>query len=118
MGSREGMQLRRDREGQQIVSARQKIGALSGDPPIGLILMTLRATAIAARVIGIHFPVAVVALVKVASKERRSTVLDIGQRLLLNRRQAISPFLAKRFTVEADDVSHLPHEDLWIRGRS
>jgi hypothetical protein len=28
--------------------------------------------------IGVDFPLAVVALVKVASKERRSTVLDIG----------------------------------------
>jgi hypothetical protein len=52
----------------------------------------------------------------VASKERRPAVLDIGQRLLLNRRQPWIPFLSIRFTVEADHIGHLPHEGWWLRG--
>lgn len=73
-----GVQFVRQGEGQQVIGARRQTKPLPGNPAAGLILVTLWATAIAAGMIGVDFPLAVVALVKVASKERRSTVLDIG----------------------------------------
>jgi hypothetical protein len=65
--------------------------------------------------IGIEFPATVIALMDVASKVRRSAVLNIGQCLLLDSRQPMSPFLPKRFAVEADDIGQLRHEELEIR---
>jgi hypothetical protein len=103
------MKLSGNGEGEQVIAARQESGLLLGDPALSLVLVTLWAAAIAAGVIGVDLPVAVVALVKMASKERRSAVRDIGQSLFLNRRQSLCPLLAKRFTVEADNVGHLRH---------
>ena len=42
----------------------------------------------------------------------RATVLDIAKRLFLNRRQLRSESCSKLIAMEADNVSHLQHEDL------
>src|SRR5215475_7655078 len=106
MGSRQGMEFPRQGERQQVITAGEQTLPLGGDPTLGLVVVTLRATAIAAGMIGVHLPVTVVALMNVASKERRSTVGDIDQRLLLNRRQPMSAFFPIRFTMEADNIGH------------
>lgn len=78
MSSGQGMQLAGQSEGQQVIVAGGETRALGGDPAFGLIVVTLRATAIATGVVGIDGPVAAVALMNVPSKERRSAVEDIG----------------------------------------
>ena len=53
-----------------------------------------------------------VALVDMASKEGRATVLDIAKRLFLNRTQLRGELRTIFVSVEADYVSHLQQEDL------
>ena len=53
-----------------------------------------------------------VALIDLASKEGRTTVPDIAKRLFLNRCQLRSELRSIRIAVEADNISHLQHEDL------
>lgn len=110
MSASNRMQFSGECEGQQVVITGRQSGPLAGNPAIRLILVTLRATAVAAGVIGVHLSAAVAALMDMASKERRSTVRDIGQGPLVDSSQAMRRFFAKRFTVEADDVGHLQHE--------
>jgi hypothetical protein len=118
MGPGDAMKFARQGKRQQVVGAGQETEALFAYPAFGLVLMTLRAAAIAAGMIRVAFPVAVIALMKMASKERRSTVCDIGQGPLLSPGQRRSPFLSKRFTMEADDIGHLQHDGLGIRDRA
>jgi hypothetical protein len=83
-----------------------------------LILVTLWTGAIAAGVVGKHVLLAVIALIDMTSKERRTASSNISQSPFLNRTQSIAVLLLVRRAVEADDVGHLPHEDLGIRGPS
>jgi hypothetical protein len=82
--------------------------------------MTLRAVAIAAGVVGIPQLTAVITLVDVAPKVRRTAGRDISERPGVSRGQAGSELGEIRLTMEADDVGHLQHDGLWskIRGRS
>jgi hypothetical protein len=80
---------------------------LLSEPAFGLVVVTLRTTAVAAGVIGIDFPAAMVALMNMASEKRRATVLDIPQCFLLRSGQLIAELGQKGFAVEGDDVSHL-----------
>ena len=65
-----------------------------------------------------HILLAVIALVDVASKERRAAGGNIPKGPLLDRAQGFTELLAVCRAVEADNVSHLQHEDPGIRGRS
>jgi hypothetical protein len=82
-------------------------------PLPGLILVTLRAGAIAAGVVGKDTLAAVIALVDVASKERRPAVLDVVKGALLLPGQTLAKLPAVRCTMKADDIGHLQHEDRW-----
>lgn len=81
-----------------------------GNPPFGLIVVTLRATAVAAGVVGVPLLTAMVAPINMASKEWRTAVLDIVKRLFLNRRQLRSKLRSIVIPIEADNVGHLQHE--------
>ena len=105
----QGTQLGWQREGDQVIRAREQSLTLLADPAFGLIAVTLRATAVAAGVIRIDLLRAVVALVDMASKERRAAVSNIAKGLFLNRCQLGSELRAIRIAVEADNVSHLQH---------
>jgi hypothetical protein len=61
------------------------MGSLFFKPAFGLVLVTLRTGAVAAGVIGKHFLRAVIALIDVTSKERRTAGGDIPQSSFLNR---------------------------------
>ena len=67
----------RQREGNQIVPARQQTGALLFDPALGLFPVTLGAAAIAAGMIDVDLAPAVITLIDMASKVRRPTRLDV-----------------------------------------
>ncbi len=94
------------------------MAALFFKPAFGLVLVTLRAGTISAGVIRVDFPLAVIALMDVASEERRAAGGNIPQSPVLDRAQADAGLLAIRRTVEADDIGHLEHEDPGLRGRS
>ena len=81
-------------------------------------LVTLRAATITAGVVGEDLLPAVIALIDVASKERRAAGGNIPKGPLLDRAQGFTELLAVCRAVEADNVSHLQHEDPGIRGRS
>jgi hypothetical protein len=65
-----------------------------------------------------HFLLAVIALIDMSSKERRAASGNILQSAFLNRTQSFAIFFAVRRAVEADDIGHLQHEDLEVRGPS
>src|SRR2546426_8344028 len=71
MGTSQWTQVRRQGEGHQEIGTGQKAAALPNKPALGLILVTLRAGAIAAGAVGKDFLPAVIALVEMTSKERR-----------------------------------------------
>lgn len=56
--------------------------------------------------------IAMVALIDVASKEGRTAVLNIVKRFFLDRCERRSTLASIVLPVEADNVSHLQHEDL------
>jgi hypothetical protein len=103
-------------EGHQKIGTSREAVVLFVDPALGLRLMTLRTGAVAAGVIGKDFLLAVSALVEVASQQRRPAGGDIAQRAFLSRIEGTSVLPEIRLAVEADDVGHLQHEDLGIRG--
>jgi len=72
MGSSQLAQLRRQSEGHQEVGTGQEVAALFLDPALGLILVTLRTGTIPAGVIRENFLLAAIALMDVASQERRA----------------------------------------------
>src|SRR5438876_8498129 len=100
------------RERDQVIGAREQSLTLLSEPSLGLIVVTLRTTAVATGVIAIPLLRALVALIDVASKERRTAVFDIAKRFFLNRRQLRSELRPKLSAVEADNLGHLQHEDL------
>jgi hypothetical protein len=112
MRSGESAQAGWERECDQVVATGQQALTLLGNPALGLILVTLRATAVAAGVVGIPFLLAMVTLIDVASKEGGATVRDIAERLFLNRSQLRSELRTILIPVEADNVSNLQQEDL------
>src|SRR5262245_22923397 len=118
MGPCEESQFGGQGEGHQEVRTRREAAALFVDPALGLRLMTLRTGAVAARVIGKDFLLAMSALVVMASQQRRPAGGDIPQGSFLSRTQGTSVLPEVRLTVEADDLGHLQHEDLGIRGPS
>ena len=61
---------------------------------------------------GEDFSLAVIALVDVASKERRTASGNIPERPFAIGVQGVSILLAVRCTVKANDIGHLQHEDL------
>jgi hypothetical protein len=81
-------------------------------------VVTLGTGAIAAGVIRKHALLTVIALIDMSSQERRAASGNISQSPFLNRTQAVAVLLLVRRAVEADDVGHLQHEDLGIRGPS
>lgn len=87
-------------------------------PILGLVLVTLRAGTIPAGVVREDFLPAVIALVDVASEERRTARGNIPERPGPSRGQGVSVLRAVRRTVEADDIRHLQHEDPGFRGLS
>lgn len=80
MGTSQLTQLRRKSKRHQEIGAWQQAIVLASKPALGLILVTLRAGAIAAGVVGKDFLLAVIALVDVASKEWRTTSGNIPER--------------------------------------
>ena len=74
--------------------------------------------AVAAGVTRVHLPPAVIALMDVASQGRRSTGVEIAQGPVVTGQHAIGEARAIRRPVEADDVRHLEHVGLLIRGRA
>ena len=87
------------------------MAALFFKPALGLVLVTLRAGAIATGVKRKHILLAVIALVDVASKERRAAGGNISEGLLLDRAQGFTELFAIRRAMEAEDIGHLQHED-------
>ncbi len=87
------------------------MAALFFNPAFGLILVTLRTGTISAGVVRVDFLLAVIALMDMASEERRAAGGNIPQSPLLHRAQADTGLLAIRRAVEADDIGHLRHED-------
>ena len=81
------------------------MAALFVDPTIGLELVTLRAGAIPARVIREHFLLTVIALMNVASKERRAAGGDIPKSSFLSEAQAASGLLNECRTVWRRTIS-------------
>ena len=61
--------------------------------------------------VGEDFLPAVIALVDVASKERRTTSGNIPERPFPIRVESVPVLLEVRRAVEADDIGHLQHED-------
>ena len=84
------------------------MAALFVDPAMGLVLVTLRAGAIAARVIGENLLLAVIALMDVTAKERCAAGGDIAQSLLLNRAQVDARLLSVGRAMEALDALGVP----------
>ena len=80
LGVRAGQwtQLAGQREGDQEIGTREEVAALFFNPAVCLTLVTLRAGAVAAGVIRKDFPLAAIALMDVASKERRAAGGDIA----------------------------------------
>jgi hypothetical protein len=103
---------------QKEIAAGQEAAALSLKPAFGLILVTLRTGAIAAGVVRKDLLLTVIALIDMASKERRAASGNIPQSPFLNRTQDVAVLLLVRRAVEADDIGHLQPEDLGIRGPS
>jgi hypothetical protein len=64
------------------------------------------------------FLLAMTALVDVASQQWCPARRHIPQSPFLNRTQRVSILPEIRFTVEADDLGHLQHEDPGFRGPS
>jgi hypothetical protein len=120
LGMRAGQwaQFSGERERDQKVGTRQQMAALFLNPAIRLTLVTLRAGAVAAGMIREHFLLAVIALMDMASKERRAAGGNIPQSPLLDRTQRDAGLLTVRRAVEADNIGHLQHEDPSFRGLS
>src|SRR5439155_25320457 len=108
----------RQRKGHQEIGTRQKAAALLGEPALGLTLMTLRAGAIFAGVIGKDLLLTVIALVDMASKERRAASGNIPKCSFPVRADGVAVLFAVGRAVEADDIGHLHHEDLGFKGPS
>ena len=68
--------------------------------------------------IGENFLLAVIALVDVAPKERRTASGNIPERPFAIGVQGACVLLAVRRAMEADDIGHLQHEDPGFRGLS
>ena len=96
----------------------QKTATLSSEAALRLIVVTLRAGAIFAGVIGKDFLPTVIALVDMASKERRAASGNIPECSFPVRAEGVAVLFAVGRAVEADDIGHLQHEDLGFRGPS
>ncbi len=118
--ARQPAQLAGECESEQVIGARQQAGALLLQPALGLAAVTLGAVAIAAGVIppsGIDLLSAVITLFQVTSKVGRATRCNILQGPNLRRQQAISEACAIGRTMEAENIGHLQHVDLWFAVR-
>ena len=116
---RERAQFARQGEGHEIVRARQELRALRLEPALGVRAVTRRAMAIAARVIAIDLPLAVITLRELAADVRSPARGEIVQHSPVTREQTVSHVGAVRRAVEADDLRHRAHVDLvGIRGRT
>ena len=102
--------MSREGKGHQEIGTRQQAAALLSKPALGLSLVTLRAGAIAARVVGKDFLPTVIAQVDMAPKERRTASGNIPECAFTVRGQSVAEFLAVRRAVEANDIGHLQHE--------
>jgi hypothetical protein len=105
-------QFIQQRKGDQIVGTGQQPSPLLIEPTLGLRAVTLGAVAIAAGVVDVCLLPAVIALLDMASKVRRSAGLDLLQGTCLAGKQALLELCAIRRTMEADNLRHLQHEDL------
>ena len=94
------------------------MAALFFKPALRLVLVTLRTGAVAAGVIGKDFLLAVIALIDMASKQRRAAGLDIAKSPFLNGAERVPSLLSIRRAVEADNIGHLQHENPCVRGLS
>src|SRR5207244_11205293 len=100
-------QLRWQSKGDEKVGAGQETRLLLRQPALSLVSMTLGAVPVAAGVIGIDLPAAVVTLFQMAAKVGRTTCLDISQRPLLTGQQALLGAIGR--TMAAADLRHLHH---------
>jgi len=66
-------------------------------------------------VIRVHFPAAAIAPMDVASQRRRPTGVEIAQGPAVAGQDAIGEAREIRRPLEADDLRHLQHDDLWDR---
>ena len=114
MGSREGPQLIRQGEGEQIVGARQQAGALRREPAVGLVAVTLRTMAVTAGVKRVHLRPAAIAMMDVAS-QGRPTRFEIAQRPAVTGQDAVGEACQIRRPVEANDLGHLQQDALCNR---
>src|SRR5207247_8366985 len=78
-----------------------------------LVAVTLWSVTIPAGVILLHLPAAVISLMYVASEGRRPTGFEIAQGPAVAGQDAIGETRDIRRPVEADDLRHLQHDDLW-----
>ncbi len=89
------------------------------EPALGLIVMARWAVSIAARVIAIDLPLAVITLRELAAEVRSPARREIVQHSPVTREQTVPDVGAIRRAVEADDFRHREHVGLdGIRGRT
>ena len=80
--------------------------------------MTLRTVTIATGMIDVDLLRAVIALRAMASEVRRAARVEIPHRPRLTGQQVIADLRAIGRTVEAENVRHLQHADLWGRSET
>ena len=114
---REPAQLARQGERHEIGRARQELRALRLEPPLGARAVTRRAVPVAAGVIAIDLPLAVITRRGVAAEVRSPARGEIVPHSPVTREQTVSHVGARRRAVEADDLRHREHVGLdGIRG--
>jgi len=117
VGARQRPQFSGQGKGHQEIAARQQTGALLLDPALGLVAVTLRTMAIPAGMVGVDLPPAAIALLQMASEVRRTARFDISQGPHLSGQQAIPEACAVGGAVEAENIRHFQHAELWGRIR-
>ena len=75
-GTGQGAQLRRQRQGQQVIGTGQEAGALLLQPSLGLLAVALGTVPIAARVIAVMARAALLAAIDLSTQRRRAALLD------------------------------------------
>jgi hypothetical protein len=107
------------REGDEIVRARQQLCPLCREPAFGPIAVARRAVPVAAGVIAIHLGVAVITPRQGTTEVRGSTPREIPEDSRLAGEQTVPDVGAIRRAVEADDLRHREHATSGpIRGRA
>ena len=99
--------------GRSSLRTRPQAGALLIEPALGRVAVTRWTVAMATGVIHVALPRTVITLRDVASEVRRAALLEIPHGPGVTGQHVITDLRAIRRTVEAENVRHLQHADLW-----